>query len=93
MTQLKAIETMIELCKTVKKEVIKKEKLSKKCCDIDPKNMTRKRIQKINTDLNWQCMTVSQRIIDVARFFEKSSLNVDTSETEFNPSSFHKYRY
>ena len=88
--ELKEFKDALRAIETQHKRV---KRLSEKRANMSGQTHTQKSIQNADANLNWECMYLEQRKIDFARMFEGSELDVDTSEREFNPSPFHKYKY
>lgn len=93
MEDIKLIENMINHLRTLKSDIQKKEKLSTKLRDTQLCDVSPKRIEKMNTDLNWQCMNIDKKKTDIARLFKGSMLDVSTDEKEYNPSGWHNYKH
>ena len=94
MTELEEIEQLLTVLKTVKSELIRRDKISVNCREaFANNNVSQKRVQRLNADLNWQCMTYDQRKTDFARLYDKSKIKTGIEEKEYNPSSFHTYKY
>lgn len=90
--QIKEIDHMIALLKTIKSSIKKKENLSDKSCYMTPQNSSLKQITKAAANLNWQCMELDKEKTRFARLFKGSFLDISTGEKEYNPSGFHHYR-
>jgi len=84
---------MIAALKKAKAAIIKKEKISKKQSSFTLKNSTDRQRGKARENLNWQCMEVEKKKIDVARAFKGSCCDVGTETKYFKPSGFHEYQY
>ena len=94
MTELQEIEQLISLLKTIKREKIRFQKISENTKNAyDSNDVSQKRVQKLNADLNWQAMTYDQRKTDFARLYDKSQIKTGIGEKEYNPSPFHTYKY
>lgn len=94
MREVEEIDQLIKLLKTARAEHIKRSKISTKTREAyENKNVSAKRVQSLNADLNWQCMTADKRLIDIARAYEKMSIHRTTGEKEYSPSAFHTYKY
>jgi len=91
-TMVEQADLLIAMLRGVKSEEKKKEKLSLKSSTMDYQEQTQKQMQKVSTDLNWQCMYLDRIITDFARVFSVSKFNVDTGKKKYNPSSFHSYK-
>lgn len=89
MEDLKQIEVLLDALKRVKAELKRRNKISDTLRNSG--NCTIKRKQKLNTDLNWQCMEYDKAKTDFARLFENGLLDVGTEKKVYNPSSFHSY--
>ena len=87
------IDALIEALKRLKREASKRDKLSAKQSSYTLENSTDRQRGKARENLNWQCMEVEKRKIDVARLFKGSSCDVSTDRTYFNPSGHHEYIY
>ena len=86
------IDKVLSELKTLKSEYQKAEKLSEKSLNMDFKNNTPKQIQKVSTDLNWQCMHIDKVKKRVWKSILESELEVDLEDTEYKPSGFHTYK-
>ena len=86
------IDKVLSELKTLKSEYQKAEKLSEKSLNMDFKNNTPNQIQKVSTDLNWQCMHIDKQKKRVWKTILESELEVDLEDTEYKPSGFHTYK-
>ena len=86
------IDKVLSELKTLKSEYQKAEKLSEKSLNMDFKNNTPNQIQKVSTDLNWQCMHIDKQKKRVWKTILESELEVDLEVTEYKPSGFHTYK-
>lgn len=93
LTEVEVVEQMISRLKAVKSHLIKRKAMSEKRANMTHENNSPRQFGKAEADLNWHCMSLDQRIVDVARFYKGSFLDVSTEEREYNPSAFHKYKY
>jgi|AntAceMinimDraft_16_1070373.scaffolds.fasta_scaffold100262_2 hypothetical protein len=87
------IKDLIEALKRLEREGAKRDKMSAKQSAHTLDNSTDRQRGKLRENLNWQCMEVEKRRIDVARLFKGSSCDVESGLTYFNPSGFHEYQY
>jgi hypothetical protein len=93
MKTLEQIQAMTAALKNLKAAVMKREKLSAKQSSYTLENSTDRQRGKASTDLNWQCMEVEKKKIDVARLFKNGCCDVGTETRHFTPSGFHEYQY
>lgn len=90
--ELNEIEALLAQLKEIKSCIKKRERLSNKCFEMNPRNSTPKRISKANADLNFHCMDLAKAKTAFARLFKGSLVDVSTGEQEYTPSGFHKYK-
>lgn len=93
MEEQEFIDQMIARLRSVKACMKKREKLSQKALGMNVRDNTPRQIQKANTELNWECMNLDKSIVDFARAYKGSMLDVHTGEREYNPSGFHCYKH
>lgn len=93
MPDIEEIEALIVSLKRLKGAVTKRNKLSEKQSLYTLDNSTDRQRGKARTDLDWQCMEVEKKKIDVARLFEGSCCDVGTETKYYTPSGFHEYQY
>lgn len=91
MDDLKKINALLQGLKRVKSELIRRNKLSDKVRDRG--NCTFKKVQKLNADLNWQCMDYDKSKTDFARMYNNSVFDVGVDVKFYNPSPFHSYKH
>jgi hypothetical protein len=93
MNDLEQTEALTAALKRLKAAVMKRENLSAKQSSYTLENSTDRQRGKASTDLNWQCMEVEKKKIDVARLFKNGCCDVGTETRHFTPSGFHEYQY
>ena len=91
-SELEQIDIMIAKLKEVKASIKKRDKLSDKAFNMNHTTHRVSQMQKISTNLNWECMHLDKCKTDFARLFKGSVLDVSTDEKEYNPTGFHKYK-
>ncbi|APA83264.1 hypothetical protein [Francisella tularensis] len=89
--QIDVIDNLIKNLKELKKEINKKELLSEKCLATDPFTAGKKKIEKLNTDLNYQCFYIRKRLKSIARAYSNSFLDVGIEKETCRLSAFHEY--
>ena len=87
------IDQLVAKLKTLQKEIRKKKRLSEKLSGMTLENSSDRARGGLREKLNWQCMEVDQKTIDIARFFKGSRFDVGTEKRIYRPSGFHEYEY
>jgi len=91
-TEIEKIDQVIRQLRILKSYVLKRDVLSKKAFDACMQNSTRRKIEKVNADLNWHCMSLDKHRVLVSKVIQQSGLLVSTEPREYNPSAFHNYK-
>ena len=86
-------DQLIAALKAYKREEAKRNKLSDRFAAMTLVNSTDRARGGLREKLNWQCMEVRKREIDVARLFENGAFDVGTETRTFRPSGFHEFQY
>lgn len=92
MEDLQKIDDLLNALKRVKMELKRRNKISTNLRDRQ-EFFTQNKIQKLNTDLNWQCMEYDKSKTDFARLYKNSVFDVGVEVKEYRPSGFHFYRH
>lgn len=91
-TEIEQIDEIILALKVLKSDILKTEKLSEKAFNTSTQNSSMRAIEKVNNDLNWQCMYLDKQRVRVSKLIQESELLVSIESKEYNPSGFHKYK-
>lgn len=87
------IENVIQSLRILKRELISTKKKSEKAFNTNYTTHSIRACDMANASLNWQCMALDKQRKQTYRCILKADfLKVEISETEYNPSGFHKYK-
>lgn len=87
------IEKVIQSLRALKRELISTQKKSEKAFNTNYTTHSIRACEMANVSLNWQCMTLDKQRKETYKSILKAGfLKVEISETEYNPSGFHKYK-
>lgn len=87
------VNVLIDKLKYLKHTIKRRNRISERLSNFTHTNNTPRQYEKVNTDLNWECVEVDKIKTDFARLYEVSGIKVGTGEKNYNPSPFHNYKH
>ena len=88
--QIELIDSLMKNLRSLKSNIKAKDKKNDRILN---SSLSHKQAQKATADLNFHCMYLDQNIVDIARLFKGSFLDVSTEPRIYRPSGFHEYKY